>query len=63
MRSFFSLVAVAGILALSACDTRPTQEAISVEDATTATDIAETTASPLDTAGVLQDTVAADSVR
>ncbi|WP_207436211.1 hypothetical protein [Sabulibacter ruber] len=66
MRTVLSFVAVAGLLAFSACDSKETQETASpatLEDATNATDIAETTAAPIDTAGVLSDSVSTDSIQ
>lgn len=53
-------------MAFTACDSKKADEAsasTTTEEAINATDIAETTASPIDTQGVLVDTLATDSIK
>lgn len=59
MRNVVYLLAVAGVITFTGCSAKNADETStpSVEDATSATDIAETMASPVDTAGVLPDSV------
>lgn len=67
MRTILSLVAVAGLLTCTACDPKQPLEgspssSTSLEEAANATDIAETTASPIDTAGYSTDSLVTDSI-
>lgn len=64
MRNALYLLAVAGLSIFSGCDSKKAEETKvpAIEDATSATDIAETTASPIDTARVLPDSAAVDTV-
>ncbi|MFC6996226.1 hypothetical protein [Rufibacter roseus] len=62
MRNFVSLLAVAGLTMCFACDAKKAEETPKTDVSTNATDIAETTASPLDTVGAAVDTLATDSV-
>lgn len=65
MRKTFCVMIAAGMICFSACDSKQSTDSANVsptlEEATSATDIAETTASPIDTAGVLRDTLVADT--
>ncbi|AKQ47296.1 hypothetical protein TH63_19270 [Rufibacter radiotolerans] len=66
MRTILTLIAAAGFMAFTACDSKKADEAsasTTTEEAINATDIAETTASPIDTQGVLVDTLATDSIK
>ncbi|GAB2551950.1 hypothetical protein [Rufibacter soli] len=66
MRTILTLIAAVGILSFSACNSKKADEAAApttTEEAVNATDIAETTASPIDTQGVLLDTLSTDSIR
>jgi hypothetical protein len=66
MKRVLPLVAVAVLISFSACEPKPAEETnpnTALDDTTNATDIAETTASPVDTAGLFQDSLPADSVQ
>ncbi len=64
MRIVLTLVAAVGMLAFSACEANEPHEttsATNLEEAANATDIAETTAAPIDTAVYQTDSLSADS--
>ncbi|MFB9863305.1 hypothetical protein [Rufibacter immobilis] len=53
-------------MTFSACETKQAQETTTiptVEEATNATDVAETTASPIDTIGMPSDSLGTDSIQ
>ncbi|ALI99256.1 hypothetical protein [Rufibacter tibetensis] len=64
MRTVFPVVAAAVMLVFSACEANQSQEtssATTLEEAANATDIAETTAAPIDTAAYKTDSLSADT--
>ncbi|KAA3440717.1 hypothetical protein [Rufibacter hautae] len=65
MRTLFTVVAAAVLLSFSACESKEAQEteaptSATMEDATTATDVAETTAAPIDTTGLGTDSLSTE---
>ncbi|WP_192825118.1 hypothetical protein [Rufibacter sp. LB8] len=57
MRRVVVLLAVVGIMGFSACEPKKMESTATLEEASDATDIAETTAAPLDTLTTAGDSV------
>jgi hypothetical protein len=57
MRKVIYLVVLAIVVTFTACETKKVEETTTIEETTDATDMAETTAAPIDTAGIKADTL------